>query len=265
MIWIVDESQQQHLRHPIHLQIRNCVTPPALARTCPNKVTTCTPCCPTATCCTGAAAPGSGGTCHSQFASSFVFWPLKVYLQTGPLAKIRCKLPRWLPAFPSVPACSLPAPENKGHAAKNVKSVPFQITPVLVGHVGEALLLPIHDEVAGLRKLLFQRPPSDLAALCKLCACAAQSVASYQPYGRACCNSKSDLEAGLGAFHCNTRRQSTANHNHHAWISVHVPIRPMWVLPQSIFSPPHHPIKWERYRENSCARMTRTNPEVYQV
>ena len=35
-----------------------------------------------------------------------------------PLAKIRCKLPRWLPAFPSVPACSLPAPENKGHAAK---------------------------------------------------------------------------------------------------------------------------------------------------
>ena len=264
MIWIVGESQQQHLRHPIHLQIRNCVTPPALARTCPNKVTTCTPCCPTATCCTGAAAPGSGGTCHSQFASSFVFWPLKVYLQTGLWQRSVVSCHDGFQLFPLFRRARFPHLKTKDMLRKcEICPLPNYTGPGRPRRRSSAS--SIHDEVAGLRKLLFQRPPSDLAALCKLCACAAQSVASYQPYGRACCNSKSDLEAGLGAFHCNTRRQSTANHNHHAWISVHVPIRPMWVLPQSIFSPPHHPIKWERYRENSCARMTRTNPEVYQV
>ena len=182
MIWIVSESQQQHLRHPIHLQIRNCVSPPpsALARTCPNKVTTCTPCCPTATwatsCCTDAAAPGSGGTCHSQFASSFVFWPLKVYLlQTGLWQRSVVSCHDGFQLFPLFRRARFPhLKSTELHATQDMLRKCEICPPPNYTCPGRprrrSSASSIHDEVAGLRKLLFQRPPSDLAALCKLCA-----------------------------------------------------------------------------------------------
>ena len=146
-----------------------------------------------------------------------------------------------------------------------MKSVPFQITPVLVGHVGEALLLPfmMKWQVFG---NFYSNVHHQISQLFASFALALHSLSLHI----------SHMAGRVATLNLTWRRvsePSTATHagNQPLITTTTLGFRftslsgPCGSYRNPFFSPPHHPIKWERYRENSCARMTRTNPEVYQV